>query len=72
MLIFSATLLSADQLAALPASERASTVEPLYIGVAVALLVLALAVHLFRMPALTEATERADVRQRHSSPNCSR
>jgi FHS family L-fucose permease-like MFS transporter len=36
-LIFSATLLSADQLAALPAAERVQTVQPLYIGVAVAL-----------------------------------
>ena len=62
VLIFSATMLSADQLAALPASERASTVEPLYVGVAVALIVLAVAVSLFRMPPLTEATERAEVR----------
>lgn len=64
-LIFSATLLSADQLAALPAAERVQTVQPLYIGVAVALIVLALAVYFFRMPALTQATEQAD-RQRHS------
>ena len=64
-LIFSATLLSADQLATLPAAERVQTVQPLYIGVAVALIVLALAVYFFRMPALTEATEQAD-RQRHS------
>ena len=63
VLIFSATLLSADQLAALPASERASTVQPLYIGVAVALLLLAVAVYLFRMPPLTEATEQAEPRQ---------
>ncbi len=63
VLIFSATLLSADQLAALPAAERASTVQPLYIGVAIALLVLALVVYLFRMPALTEATEQADNKQ---------
>jgi FHS family L-fucose permease-like MFS transporter len=62
VLIFSATLLSAEQLAALPASERASTVQPLYIGVAVALLALALAVYLFRMPPLTEATEQAEAR----------
>lgn len=64
-LIFSATLLSADQLAALPAAERVQTVQPLYIGVAVALIVLALAVYFFRMPALTEATEQAD-RRRHT------
>jgi len=63
VLIFSATLLSADQLAALPASERASTVQPLYVGVAVALLLLAGAVYLFRMPPLSEATEQAQTRQ---------
>lgn len=65
VLIFSATLLSAEQLAALPAAERASTVQPLYVGVAIALILLAVAVHLFRLPALTEATEQSDSR-RHS------
>ncbi|NUO75368.1 MAG: sugar MFS transporter [Lysobacter sp.] len=63
LLIFSATLLSAEQLAKLPAVERVQTVQPLYIGVAVALIVLALAVYCFRMPALTEATEQADTRK---------
>jgi FHS family L-fucose permease-like MFS transporter len=62
VLIFSTTLLSAEQLAALPASERASTVEPLYVGVAVALLVLALAVVSVPHAGLDRATERADVR----------
>ncbi|AWV08384.1 major facilitator transporter [Lysobacter maris] len=62
LLIFSATLLSAEQLAALPAAERVQTVQPLYIGVAVALLVLAAAVYFFRLPALFEATEQADSR----------
>ncbi|MCF7223327.1 sugar MFS transporter [Lysobacter sp. TLK-CK17T] len=62
LLIFSATMLSADQLAALPASERVQTVQPLYIGVAATLLVLAAAVYFFRLPALVEATEQADDR----------
>jgi FHS family L-fucose permease-like MFS transporter len=61
-LIFSATLLSADQLAALPAAQRVQAVQPLYVGVAAALIVLALAVYFFRMPALREATEQADAR----------
>ncbi|RDZ27006.1 sugar MFS transporter [Lysobacter silvisoli] len=63
LLIFSATLLSAEQLAKLPAAERVQTVQPLYIGVAAALIVLALAVYFFRMPALTESTEQADTRK---------
>ncbi|KRD34171.1 MFS transporter [Lysobacter sp. Root916] len=63
LLIFSATLLSAEQLAKLPAAERVQTVQPLYIGVAVALIALAAAVYFFRMPALTEATEQADARK---------
>jgi FHS family L-fucose permease-like MFS transporter len=63
LLIFSATLLSAEQLAKLPAAERVQTVQPLYIGVAAALIVLALAVYFFRMPRLVEATEQADTRK---------
>ncbi|WP_149193666.1 sugar MFS transporter [Luteimonas suaedae] len=59
-LIFSATHLSADDLALLPAAERAQTVQPLYLGVALALVVLAIAVWLFRLPAHAEATEKAD------------
>ena len=59
-LILGATHLSAEQLAALPAAERAQTVQPLYLGVALALIVLAVAVWLFRLPAHAEATEKAD------------
>ncbi|HJR73421.1 MAG TPA: sugar MFS transporter [Luteimonas sp.] len=59
-LILGATHLSAQQLEALPAAERAQTVQPLYLGVALALIVLAVAVYLFRLPAHAEATERAD------------
>ena len=61
-LILGATHLSAQQLAALPAAERAQTVQPLYLGVALALILLALAVALFRLPAHAEATEKADPR----------
>jgi MFS transporter, FHS family, L-fucose permease len=64
-LILGATHLSAEQLAALPAAERAQTVQPLYLGVAFALIVLAVAVWLFRLPAHAEATEKADP-QRHT------
>ncbi|QDH71678.1 sugar MFS transporter [Lysobacter alkalisoli] len=62
ILIFSATLLSAEQLASLPAEQRVQTVQPLYIGVAATLLALAAAVYFFRLPALFEATEQADSR----------
>jgi FHS family L-fucose permease-like MFS transporter len=64
-LIFATTALSADQLAALPAAQRAQTVQPLYLGVALALVALAIAVYLFRLPAHAEATEKADP-QRHT------
>lgn len=59
-LILGATHLSAQQLAALPAVERAQTVQPLYLGVALGLVVLAVVVYLFRLPTHAEATERAD------------
>ena len=59
-LILGATHLSAEQLAALPAAERVHTVQPLYLGVASALVLLAIAVALFRLPAHAEATEKAD------------
>ncbi|TKR33217.1 sugar MFS transporter [Luteimonas gilva] len=59
-LILGATHLSTQQLEALPAAERAQTVQPLYLGVALALIVLAVAVYLFRLPAHAEATERTD------------
>lgn len=62
-LILGATHLDAQQLAALPAAERAQTVQPLYLGVALALIALALVVHLFRLPAHAEATEKADPRR---------
>ena len=64
-LILGATHMSAEQLAALPAAVRAQTVQPLYLGVALALIVLAIAVYLFRLPAHAEATEKADP-QRHT------
>ena len=64
-LIFGATHLSVAELSALPAAERAQTVQPLYLGVALALIALAVAVYLFRLPTLAGATEQADP-QRHS------
>ncbi len=64
-LIFAATALSAEQLAALPAAQRAQTVQPLYLGVALALIALAAAIALFKLPAHAEATEKADP-QRHT------
>lgn len=59
-LILGATHLSTQQLEALPAAERAQTVQPLYLGVALALIVLAVAVYLFRLPAHAEVIERTD------------
>ena len=59
-LILGATHMSVEQLSALPAAQRAQTVQPLYLGVALALIVLAIAVYLFRLPAHAEATEKAD------------
>jgi FHS family L-fucose permease-like MFS transporter len=64
-LIFAATALSAEQLAALPAAQRAQTVQPLYLGVALALIALAATIALFKLPAHAEATEKADP-QRHT------
>jgi FHS family L-fucose permease-like MFS transporter len=64
-LIFTTTHLSVAELAALPAAQRAQTVQPLYLGVALALVALAVAVYLFRLPAHAEATEKADP-QRHT------
>jgi FHS family L-fucose permease-like MFS transporter len=60
-LILGATHLSAQQLEMLPAAERAQTVQPLYLGVALALVALAIAVYLFRLPAHGEETEKSDV-----------
>jgi len=64
-IIFAATALSAEQLAQLPAAQRAATVQPLYLGVALALIALAVGIFLFRLPAHTEATEKSDP-QRHT------
>jgi FHS family L-fucose permease-like MFS transporter len=64
-LILGATHLSAEQLALLPAAERVHTVQPLYLGVASALVLLAVLVAFFRLPAHVEATEKADP-QRHT------
>jgi MFS transporter, FHS family, L-fucose permease len=64
-LILGATHLSAEQLAQLPAAERVHTVQPLYLGVASALVLLAVLVAFFRLPAHAEATEKADP-QRHT------
>lgn len=67
MLILNSAVKSADQLAALPAAEQlayrvqeAHSVQGPYVGLAVVLFLLALFVFLFRLPALTEATEQAD------------
>ena len=62
-LILGVTHLSVEQLEQLSAAQRASTVQPLYLGVALALIALAVAVFLFRLPAHAEATEQADRRQ---------
>ena len=59
-IIFAATALSAEQLALLPPAQRAATVQPLYLGVALALIALAIGIFLFRLPAHSEATEKAD------------
>lgn len=67
MLILNSAVKSADQLAALPATEQlayrvqeAQSVQGPYVGLAVVLFLLAMFVFLFRLPALTEATEQAD------------
>jgi len=61
-LIFAATALSAEQLAQLPAAQRAQTVQPLYLGVALALIALAGLIFLLRLPAHDEAGERVQPR----------
>ncbi|MEG2806099.1 sugar MFS transporter, partial [Stenotrophomonas sp.] len=67
MLILGNTVKSADALAALPAAEQiayraqeAQSVQGPYVGLAIALALLAVFVYLFRLPALTETTEQAD------------
>ena len=73
MLILSNTVKSADDIAALPAAEQlayraaeAQAVQGPYVGLAVALVLLALFVFLFRLPALSDATEQADQGHHHS------
>jgi MFS transporter, FHS family, L-fucose permease len=73
-LILSGAVLGATELAALaPAdllayrSEQAALVTGPYIGLAATLFILALVVWLFRLPALTEATERADAQHHRFS-----
>ncbi len=73
-LILSGAVLGATELAQLaPAdllayrSEQAAVVTVPYIGLAATLFALAIIVWLFRLPALTEATERADTRHHRFS-----
>ncbi|WP_313272250.1 L-fucose:H+ symporter permease [Stenotrophomonas sp.] len=72
MLILGNTVKSADELKALPLAEQvayraqeAQSVQGPYLGLAVALFLLALFVFLFRLPALSENSEQADS-ARHS------
>ena len=73
MLILSNTAMSGEQIAALPAAEQlayrtaeAHAVQGPYVGLAVALVLLALFVFLFRLPALNDTTEQADQGHQHS------
>ncbi|HKR75308.1 MAG TPA: L-fucose:H+ symporter permease [Rhodanobacter sp.] len=66
-LILSNTVLGSAQVAALPAAEQlayrtheAQSVQGPYLGLALVLVLLAVIVGLFRLPALVEATEQAD------------
>ena len=70
MLILNGAVKGADELAALPAAEQlayrvqeAQSVQGPYVGLAIVLFLLAVFVFLFRLPALTEATEQADHRK---------
>ena len=70
MLILNGAVKGADELAALPAAEQlayrvqeAQSVQGPYVGLAIVLFLLAVFVFLFRLPALTEATEQADHRR---------
>ena len=67
LLILGNTVKSADEIAALPSAEQiayrvqeAQSVQGPYVGLAIALALLAIFVYLFRLPALTETTEQAD------------
>ncbi|WP_282296254.1 MULTISPECIES: L-fucose:H+ symporter permease [unclassified Stenotrophomonas] len=67
LLILGNTVKSADELAALSTAEQlayrtaeAQSVQGPYVGLAIALALLAVFVYLFRLPALNETTEQAD------------
>ncbi|WMJ69013.1 L-fucose:H+ symporter permease [Stenotrophomonas sp. 24(2023)] len=67
LLILGTTVKSGDQIDALPAAEQiayraaeAQSVQGPYVGLAIALVLLAIFVYLFRLPSLTEDTEQAD------------
>ena len=67
LLILGNTVKSADDIAALPSAEQiayrvqeAQSVQGPYVGLAIALALLAVFVYLFRLPALTETTEQGD------------
>ena len=66
-LILSTTVMSGEQIQALPVAEQvayraaeAQSVQGPYLGLAIALALLAVFVRLFRLPSLAEATEKAD------------
>ncbi|MGH8053947.1 MAG: L-fucose:H+ symporter permease [Stenotrophomonas sp.] len=67
LLILGTTVKSSEQIDALPAAEQlayrvaeAQSVQGPYVGLAIALVLLAVFVYLFRLPPLSEATEQAD------------
>ncbi|UBB26989.1 L-fucose:H+ symporter permease [Pseudoxanthomonas japonensis] len=67
VLILSSTVKSAEQIAVMPQAEQiayrvqeAQAVQGPYLGLGIALFLLAVFVFLFRLPALTETTEQAD------------
>ena len=69
-LILSTTVMSGEQIQALPVAEQvayraaeAQSVQGPYLGLAIALALLAVFVCLFRLPSLAEATEKADSAQ---------
>ena len=66
-LILSTAVKSGDEINALPVAEQiayrtaeAQSVQGPYVGLAIALVLLAVFVYLFRLPSLTETTEQAD------------
>ncbi|CRX70421.1 L-fucose:H+ symporter permease [Stenotrophomonas sp. BSUC-16] len=66
-LILSTTVKSGDEIDALPVAEQvayraaeAHSVQGPYVGLAIALVLLAVFVYLFRLPSLAETTEKAD------------